>query len=59
VSFNLGVEAGQLFAMSLVLPMVMLIRQKNWFEPRGVQVVSAAVALAGGVWFVVRVFAGG
>jgi hydrogenase/urease accessory protein HupE len=59
VSFNLGVEAGQLFAMSLVLPMVMLIRQKDWFEPRGVQVISGAVALAGGVWFVIRVFAGG
>lgn len=55
VTFNLGVEAGQLFAMSLVLPMVMLIRQKDWFEPRGVRVLSGAVALAGGVWFVMRV----
>ncbi|MDB4936793.1 MAG: putative rane protein [Labilithrix sp.] len=54
VTFNLGVEAGQLFAMSLVLPMVMLIRQKDWFEPRGVRVLSGAVALAGGVWFVMR-----
>lgn len=59
VTFNLGVEAGQLFAMSLVVPMVMLIRQKDWFEPRGVQVVSAAVALAGGFWFVWRVAFGG
>jgi hydrogenase/urease accessory protein HupE len=58
VSFNLGVEAGQLFAMSLVLPMVMLIRQKDWFEPRGVRVLSGAVALAGGVWFVIRVAGG-
>ncbi len=58
VSFNLGVEAGQLFAMSLVLPMVMLIRQKEWFEPKGVRVLSAAVALAGGLWFVLRVAAG-
>jgi hydrogenase/urease accessory protein HupE len=55
VTFNLGVEAGQLFAMSLVLPMVMLIRQKDWFEPQGVRVLSGAVALAGGVWFVMRV----
>lgn len=58
ITFNLGVEAGQLFAMSLVLPMVMLIRQKDWFEPRGVRVVSGAVALAGGVWFVIRIAGG-
>jgi hydrogenase/urease accessory protein HupE len=58
VSFNLGVEAGQLFAMSLVVPMVLLIRQKDWFEPRGVRVLSGAIALAGGVWFVVRIVRG-
>jgi hydrogenase/urease accessory protein HupE len=58
LSFNLGVEAGQLFAMSLVLPMVVLVRQKDWFEPRGVRVLSGAVALAGGVWFVIRVAGG-
>ncbi|MDB5213063.1 MAG: hypothetical protein JWO86_990 [Myxococcaceae bacterium] len=54
VTFNLGVEAGQLFAMSIILPMVILIRQKDWFEPRGVRVLSGAVALAGGIWFVMR-----
>lgn len=59
VSFNLGVEAGQLFSMALVLPMVMLIRQKDWFEPRGVRVLSGAVALAGGIWFVLRIVQGG
>jgi hydrogenase/urease accessory protein HupE len=58
VTFNLGVEAGQLFAMSLVVPMVMLIRQKDWFEPKGVRVLSGAVALAGGIWFVMRIAAG-
>ena len=58
LTFNLGVEAGQLFAMSLVVPMVMLIRQKDWFEPKGVRVLSGAVALAGGIWFVMRIAAG-
>jgi hydrogenase/urease accessory protein HupE len=58
VTFNFGVEAGQLFAMSLVVPMVMLIRQKDWFEPRGVRVLSGAVALAGGIWFVMRIAGG-
>lgn len=59
VSFNLGVEAGQLFAMALVLPIVMVVRQKDWFEPHGVRVLSGAVALAGGAWFVMRVVQGG
>ncbi len=58
VTFNLGVEAGQLFAMSIILPMVILIRQKDWFEPKGVRVLSGAVALAGGIWFVMRIAAG-
>ncbi len=58
VSFNLGVEAGQLFALALVLPMVVLIRQKDWFEPTGVRVLSGAVALAGAFWFVIRVAQG-
>ncbi len=58
VSFNLGVEAGQLFALALVLPMVVLIRQKDWFEPTGVRVLSGAVALAGAFWFVLRVAQG-
>lgn len=59
VSFNLGVEAGQLFAMALVLPMIGLMRQKAWFEPKGVRVLSGAVAAAGCAWFVARVVGGG
>jgi hydrogenase/urease accessory protein HupE len=58
VAFNVGVEAGQLFAMALVVPLVMLVRDQAWFEPRGVRVLSAAVALAGCVWFVLRVASG-
>lgn len=59
VSFNLGVEAGQLFAMGLVLPMIWLVRQQAWFEPKGVRVLSGAVAAAGCVWFVARVVGAG
>ena len=58
VSFNLGVEAGQLAVLALLLPLVLFLRGKTWFEPRGVCVVSGAVALAGGVWFVERVVSG-
>ncbi|MBX3188403.1 MAG: HupE/UreJ family protein [Labilithrix sp.] len=59
VSFNLGVEAGQLFVLALVLPMVFLVRQQEWFEPRGVRVLSAAIAAAGAFWFVARIVSGG
>lgn len=59
VSFNLGVEAGQLFVLGLILPMIYLARQKDWFEPKGVRVLSGAVAAAGCVWFVSRVISGG
>ena len=58
VSFNLGVEAGQLAVLAVLLPLVLFLREQAWFEPRGVRVVSGAVALAGGVWFVSRVISG-
>jgi hydrogenase/urease accessory protein HupE len=58
VSFNLGVEAGQLAVLALLLPLVLFLREKTWFEPRGVRLVSGAVALAGGIWFVARVVSG-
>jgi hydrogenase/urease accessory protein HupE len=59
LSFNLGVEAGQLVVMAIVLPVIFSLRKQDWFEPRAVRVVSGAVALAGGVWFVLRVVSGG
>ena len=55
VSFNLGVEAGQLAVLALLVPMILFLRGTTWFEPRGVRIVSGAVALAGGIWFVSRV----
>jgi hydrogenase/urease accessory protein HupE len=56
VSFNLGVEAGQLAVMALVLPLVFLLRDKKaWFDPTAVRLLSGGVALAGGIWFVTRV----
>src|SRR5690606_7734829 len=45
--FNLGVEVGQLAVLAVVLPMIFWLRERDWFEPRAVRVVSGAVALAG------------
>jgi hydrogenase/urease accessory protein HupE len=58
VSFNLGVEAGQLAVLAVLLPLLFLLRGRTWFEPLGVRLVSGAVAVAGGIWFVARVAAG-
>jgi hydrogenase/urease accessory protein HupE len=55
ISFNLGVEAGQLSVLALLLPLLWVLRGKTWFEPLGVRLVSGAVAVAGGIWFVARV----
>lgn len=54
-TFNVGVEAGQLALLALALPVVLTLRKREWFVPRGVQALSAAVALAGIVWFLQRV----
>lgn len=54
-AFNLGVEAGQLGVLAVLLPLILVLRGKAWFEPRGVRLVSGAIAVAGCVWFVARV----
>jgi hydrogenase/urease accessory protein HupE len=54
-SFNVGVEAGQLAVMALVLPVILHLRRtSSLFDRRAVPTVSGAVALAGGVVFVAR-----
>ena len=54
-SFNVGVEAGQLAVLALVLPAILWLGRRSWFADRGVRTVSTAIALAGLVWFVQRV----
>jgi hydrogenase/urease accessory protein HupE len=54
-AFNLGVEAGQLAVLAVVLPVIVVARKKPWFEQTGVKVLSAAIAAAGVLWFVLRV----
>jgi hypothetical protein len=54
VSFNLGVELGQLAVLSLALPLVMAARRAPWFGERGVRRLSLAIAVGGGALFVSR-----
>ena len=54
VSFNLGVELGQLAILSLALPVVLRARRAPWFREHGVRFLSLAIAIGGGVLFIVR-----
>lgn len=55
--FNLGVEAGQLAALAVVLPLlVWLGRRPAYQRLGGARWISAAIVAAGLAWFVERVF---
>jgi hypothetical protein len=57
VSFNLGVELGQLAVLSLALPIALRARRAPWFGERGVMLLSIAIAIGGVVLFIVRLVA--
>jgi len=56
VSFNLGVELGQIAIAALVLPVIWKLRAKPIFINRWVPACSVLVALLGSYWFVQRVW---
>ena len=55
LSFNLGVEAGQILVLALLLPILLWLRRRPWFARQGVRSTSGLIAVAGAVWFVQRV----
>ena len=58
LNFNLGVEAGQLTVVLLVVPILMRLKSRPW-EPRVVATVSGIIFAVGLVLFVERAFLGG
>jgi len=54
LSFNLGVEIGQVAVAALVLPLIWKLRQRPRFVVRYVPACSILVALAGGYWLIER-----
>lgn len=58
LNFNLGVEAGQIAAVLLVLPLLLWLRQSAW-QQAVVRTVSLVVLAAGLALFAERVLAGG
>ncbi|MEO6034548.1 MAG: HupE/UreJ family protein, partial [Verrucomicrobiota bacterium] len=56
VSFNLGVEAGQIAVAAVILPLIWRLKKTPSFAPRWVPVCSILVAAAGAYWFIERVW---
>jgi hypothetical protein len=56
VSFNLGVELGQLLVAALLLPLLWLISQRRLWTKRWAPACSGLVTLAGSYWFVERLW---
>lgn len=54
VSFNLGVEIGQLCVVALVLPVLYLIRRQRWYPRIAMPLLSIAIALLAMYWLVQR-----
>ncbi len=57
VSFNLGVEIGQLAVLAVALPLTLAARNAPWFGDRGAKALSVAIAVAGGTLFILRLAA--
>lgn len=55
--FNLGVEAGQLLVLALVLPLLAWLGGRAFYrdDKRGARWISAAIVVAGVYWFVTRI----
>lgn len=58
LSFNVGVELGQLSVIAICFLTVGLFRHRAWYRPALTMPLSAAVATVGIFWFVQRVWAG-
>jgi len=58
LTFNLGVELGQLVIVALAWPLLRWLRGLRWMWPDGIRWASAGVAALGGYWLLERVATG-
>ena len=54
LSFNLGVEIGQIAIILLVLPMLWKLQKKTFYKQKFVPVCSILIAFAGLYWLIER-----
>jgi len=55
VTFNLGVEVGQVCIVAVAVPLLAILRRTRWFDTVGVRVCSLAVGCLGLTWLVQRI----
>lgn len=55
-SFNLGVEAGQLAIVLLILPSLIYAHRRGWLSTLRTKQLSLGVSALGLVWFIARVW---
>ena len=55
ISFNLGVEIGQLAIATIMLPLIWKLRERPMFVRRYAPACSILISLAGGFWLVERI----
>ena len=55
LSFNVGIEIGQLIIISVVLPLIFCGRNKAWY-PRVIKIVGVLIATIAIFWFLQRIF---
>ena len=56
LAFNVGVEAGQLAVVAVLLPLAYALRRRAWYESGVIRGGSSAITLIAMLWFVERAF---
>lgn len=54
LSFNVGVELGQLMILMIALPLLIMASKRNWYQHYGVKFCSASIALVALSWSIQR-----
>ncbi len=54
LSFNLGIEAGQIVIVALAFPLIYFFRNRVWY-PKAIKIFSIIIALTAIFWFIQRI----
>jgi hypothetical protein len=55
LSFNIGIELGQLIILCFLLPFILLFRNALWY-PKVIQIIAVSISIIGLFWGFQRIF---